>query len=618
MRLLLSSLAAVASLISLAQCEGWQQRITCRIDLDMDVASHRFTGVQRLGYWNNSPDTLREIFFHLYFNAFRPGSEMDIRSRTIADPDGRVADRILYLTPEEEGRLVCNRAWQDGRVVSAHHSGTVLRIALARPVMPGRSTSLTLEFQGQVPVQIRRSGRNNAEGVAYSMTQWYPKVAVYDRSGWHADPYVGREFYGEWGDHDVRITLDSAYTVAATGVLVNAKQIGHGYAPRPKPPKRTDGKLTWHFKAPRVHDFAWAADPAYVHTTVQVPDGPLLRFFRKNDPEIKETWDQLPGYVVQAVRYMNEHFGRYPWPEYSFVQGGDGGMEYNMLTLITGHRRLGSLVGVSVHELVHSWYYGALASNELRYPWMDEGFTEYAGAEVMRVLFPAGQQGRVHGKATEAYLRLAGSDQHEPMSLHADHFTTNYTYSATAYSKGEFFLDQLGSVIGDGTLHRGLRRYFNACAFKHPDPVDVQRAMEKESGLQLGWYFSQWINTTRTLDYAVAAMVPHGDSTEVKLERKGLMLMPIDVEVRLKDGSSMLFNVPLSLMLGSRREPAGGQACITLPPWTWTAPTYSFRVAVPLERILHITTDPQGRQGDADRGNDLLGNPADAALPLRP
>lgn len=599
-----------------AQCNGWQQAIKCAITVELDAQTHRFTGTERLWYRNNSPDTLHEMFFHLYFNAFQPGSEMDVRSRTIADPDPRVVDRILRLAPEEQGDLHCTEVRQQGRTLTMEHMGTVLRLRLDRPIAPGKASTLEIDFAGQVPLQIRRSGRDNAEGVAYSMTQWYPKVAAYDQRGWHADPYVGREFYGEWGDYDVRITLDSAFTVAATGVLANAKEIGHGYAPRTKPQKRNDGKLTWHFKAPRVHDFAWAADPDYVQTTAQVPSGPLLRFFRKNKPELAANWEQLPDYMVRAVQFMDRNFGKYPWPEYSFAQGGDGGMEYPMMTLITGERRLGSLVGVSVHELLHSWYYGALASDELSYPWMDEGFTEYAGSEVMRDLFPNSGKGRVHAEALDAYLRLAASPDHEPMSVAADHFATNRGYSGTAYSKGEFFLDQLGAVIGDSTLHRGLRRYFKSCAFKHPGPVDVQRSMEKESGLQLGWYFDEWINTTRNLDHAVREVRLHNDSTTVTLERKGLMLMPADVAVQKQDGTVLLLNIPLSLMLGARVEQPEGREWHTLPPWQWTDPTYSF--TLPMTGIERIEVDPFGRQGDSDRTNDGISLPPGTQGVVRP
>ncbi len=588
----------------LAQCNGWQQQIDCKIAVDLDVRSHQFTGTEELLYRNNSPDTLRELFFHLYFNAFKPGSEMDVRSRTIIDPDPRVGARIAALSPAEQGDLTCSTIRQDGRPARLEQLGTVLRVVLAKPVLPGKHTKLHIDFRGQVPVQIRRSGRNSAEGVAYSMTQWYPKVAAYDSRGWHADPYVGREFYGEWGDFDVRITLDSSFTVAATGVLQNAREIGKGYAVRTTTQKRQDGKLTWHFSAPKVHDFAWAADPDYIQTTAQVPGGPLLRFFRKNQPELAATWDQLPGYMVRAVQFMDRNFGKYPWPVYSFVQGGDGGMEYPMLTLITGQRRLGSLVGTSVHELVHDWYYGVLASDELGYPWMDEGFTEYAGSEVMRNLFPNPATGRVHSGSQEAYLSFSGSPDYEPMSVEADQFATNRAYSNSTYSKGEFFLDQLGSVIGDSTLHRGLRRYFKSCGFKHPAPVDVQRAMEKESGLQLGWYFNEWINTTRSLDYAVKSAEPKGDSTVITLGRKGLMLMPVDISVQDTAGKEFYFNIPLSLMLGARSEQAEGRSWKTLPPWQWTNPEYTFTVPMPLGRLKQVDLDPFFRQGDADRSND--------------
>lgn len=604
MRLLCFLVLLPHSFLVQAQCSGWQQQVQCNIAVDLDVQSHRFTGTEELIYHNNSPDTLRELFFHLYLNAFKPGSEMDVRSRTIIDPDPRVGNRIAALSPTEEGDLTCSQIRQDDRSLQLETRGTVLRVVLAKSVLPGKRTKLHIDFTGQVPVQIRRSGRNSAEGVAYSMTQWYPKVAAYDARGWHADPYVGREFYGEWGDFDVRITLDSSFTVAATGTLVNANEVGKGYAPCTKRQKRSDGKLTWHFSAPKVHDFAWAADPDYVQTTAQVPGGPLLRFFHKDKPDLAATWDQLPGYMVRAVQFMDRHFGKYPWPVFSFVQGGDGGMEYPMLTLITGERRLGSLVGTSVHELVHNWYYGVLASDELSYPWMDEGFTEYAGAEVMRDLFPNSGKGRVHAEALEAYLRWAQDPGFEPMTLAADHFSTNRAYSNVAYGMGEVLLDQLGAVIGDSTLHRGLRRYFKSCGFKHPGPVDVQRAMEKESGLQLGWYFNEWISTTRTLDYAVKGVAPKGDSTVITLVNKGLMLMPVDVAVQDTADKASYFNIPLSLMLGARTEPLGGQTWTTLPPWQWTDPEYSFTIPVPMALLRQVDIDPFFRFGDVDRSND--------------
>jgi hypothetical protein len=604
----LAVLGFIGTLVPVAsgQCDRWQQRIRCELTTDLDVRTHRFTGTEKLSYTNNSPDTLRQLFFHLYFNAFKPGSEMDERSRAIVDPDPRVGDRIALLGPQEVGDLHCTNMLQDGKAVGSEELGTILRVKLARPVLPGKSTTLTFNFNGQVPVQIRRSGRNNAEGIAYSMTQWFPKVAAYDHHGWHADPYVGREFYGEWGDYDVRLTLDSSFTVAASGRLQNAGSIGHGYAPCTKPQKRTDGKLEWHFSAPNVHDFAWAADPDYTHVTAQVPGGPLLRFIYEGQGENAPGWKELPGYMVKHFQYMKDHFGAYMYPQFTFAQGGDGGMEYPNLTLVTGGKRLGGLVSVSVHESVHNWYYGMLASDEGSFPWMDEGFTEYATSEVMDHLFPGQAKGRLHQDALGTYLRLAEGDQHEPMSIHADHFRTNRGYSATAYSKGEFFVDQLGAVIGDSLVHKGLLWYYNACRFKHPEPVDVQRSMEKVSGLQLDWYFDEWINTVRSLDYGVAAITGRGDSTFITLERKGEMLMPVDVAVMGTDGRTTCYQVPLSLMLGARPGSPSGAPCTALRPWLWTAPRYTFGIPVPMDAVRAVILDPEERLADKDRSNDSV------------
>ena len=589
-----------------AQCDRWQQRVQYTMDVSLDTRSHGFNGTEKIVYTNNSPDTLREVFFHLYFNAFQPNSEMDMRSRTIADPDPRVGDRISKLGPAEIGRLTVASMMQDSAPVELDHRGTVLKVKLNKAIPPHSGSIFNLVFNGQVPKQIRRSGRDNAEGISYSMTQWYPKLAEYDHHGWHATPYVGREFFGVWGDFDVKLTLDSSHVVAATGVLQNPTAIGHGYAAKDPSLRETGSQLTWHFKAENVHDFAWSADPEYVHEQLQMTDGPLLHFFyQPGDAEHIDAWHQLPAYMAKSFAYMSEHFGKYPWPQYSFAQGGDGGMEYPMLTLITGKRRLGSLVGVSVHESIHSWYYGVLASDEGRYAWMDEGFTEYAGSEVMRHLF--GGTGDPHIDGYKGYFDLVNSGNDEPLSIHADHFITNHAYGTSAYTKGEVFLHQLGNVIGDKNVHAGLLDLWNACAFKHPEPIDVKRVMEKRSGIELDWYFDEWISTTRTLDYAVSGIDQTKDSVRVTLARYGEQLMPVDVEVLFDDSSRTIVHVPLSLMLGEKANGSEAFSFITAAPWTWTHPTYSLHVVLPKKRkVLSVAVDPTLRSADVQRANDRL------------
>lgn len=599
-----------------AQCDRWQQRVKYTMDVALNEKDHRFQGTTKLVYTNNSPDTLREVFFHLYLNAFQPGSEMDVRSRTIEDPDDRVGGRIAELSPDQIGIQEVNELKQDGKPTTLVPMGTVLKVVLAKPLLPKKSTTLDYTFGGQVPVQIRRTGRNNAEEVAYSMSQWYPKLAEYDARGWHAYPYVGREFYGVWGDFDVTLEMDSSFMIAASGVLQNPHEIGKGY-PSKKPVKRGAGsKLRWRFVANDVHDFAWAADRDFVHTMDQVPGGPELHFFYKNKPEYEATWKELPGYMVRSFQYMDKHFGKYPWPQYSFVQGGDGGMEYPMLTLITGKRRLGSLVGVSVHESVHSWYYGLLASNEGRFAWMDEGFTEYASSEVMQELFP--QPGDPHASAFAGYSALVKSGKQEPPSIHADHFITNRGYGTTAYSFGEIFVHQLAAVVGEKELKAGLLRYYDVCRFKHPEPIDFERVLEKRTGLELDWYFDEWVNTTRTLDYGIRGVIGLNGGTEIGLERIQHQLMPIDVRIEYRNGTMEEFHIPLSLQRGSKAPASESFQFRTLEPWQWTDPTYTFKLAVDLATIKSVSIDPLQRMADMDRGNNTLELPSGTTGFARP
>ena len=169
----------------------WQQHVDYKMDIDMDVNNYQYQGKQTLVYTNNSPDVLDRVYYHLFFNAFQPGSEMDVRSQTIADPDARVGSRIGQLKPNEIGYIKVNSLKQNGTTLTHETVGTVLEVKLANPIKPGEKVTFTMDFDAQVPAQIRRTGRNNEEGVALSMSQWYPKLAEYDFEGWHADPYIG-------------------------------------------------------------------------------------------------------------------------------------------------------------------------------------------------------------------------------------------------------------------------------------------------------------------------------------------------------------------------------------------------------------------------------------------
>lgn len=593
-----------------AQRPYWQHHVDYQIELDMNVEDYTFRGKQKLTFTNNSPDTLHQVFYHLYFNAFQPGSMMDVRSRTIEDADPRVADRIANLEPHEIGRLEPVGIKQDGKKLGWDVRETILQVPLKTPLLPGKSTVLDMDFEGQVPVQIRRSGRDSREGIALSMAQWYPKLCNHDDLGWHPNPYVGREFYGIWGDFDVKITIDKIYVLGGTGYLQNPNEVGYGY--------QDDGvdvsyegkeKLTWHFKAPNVHDFVWAADPGYVHFSVEMDDGPELHFlFKGQDSTMVHNWFKLAEYTMRTFEYANEHFGKYPYEQYSVIQGGDGGMEYPMATLITGRRRFGSLVGVTVHEAMHSWYHGVLATHELLYPWMDEGFTTYASAYIMAHLFPEEDDNALDKlqRSYTSYFSIAGTADEDALTTHGDHYRTNRGYGIAAYSKGQVYLHQLSYVVGQDVLSRSLRRYYNEWKFKHPTANDFLRIVEKESGMVLDWYHEYFVNSTATIDYSIREVEQEGATTRVTLQRLGRMPMPVEVVVKLKNGKEQLHYIPLVMMHGSKSPEDSEANFVEHPEWPWTNPTYTLELDVPVSEIEWMEIDPSLRMADIERSNNRI------------
>ena len=581
----------------------WQQHVSYTMDVAIDVKAFRYTGTQDLIYTNKSPDTLKRVFYHLYFNAFQPNSEMDVRSRSIVDPDVRVGARIEKLSPDEIGYLHATTLHQDGVSLSFQEEETLLVVPLATPLVPGASTTLTMRFEGQVPKQIRRSGRNSEEGVALSMTQWYPKLAEYDHEGWHTNPYIGREFHGVWGDFDVKLTLDKRYVVGGTGYLQNPAEVGHGYAEKMK---KTKGKtLTWHFVAPNVHDFAWAADPDYIHDTLEADSGVTLHFFYKNNPKIIENWKRLQPDTAKLLSFFNNAIGPYPYKQYTVLQGGDGGMEYAMCTLITGERTYPSLYGVTSHELAHSWFQHVLAFNESKYAWMDEGFTFFLDA--------LGEQSlngnmAAFAPAYEDYRQVVADGLEEPLTTHADRFDTNTAYRTGSYDKGAVFLSQLAYVIGPEAVIKSLRLFYKEFAFTHPTPNDFKRIAEKTSGIQLEWYLNDWTRTTNVIDYNIKSVTNKGAQTKVVLERVGGMGMPIDLGVLYKNGGQAVHYIPLQMMFGEKPPLAGISNWAVEEDWAWARPIYTLLIDAPLEEISQLRIDPTGLMADIDLSNNVFEN----------
>jgi hypothetical protein len=543
------------------------------------------------------------VFYHLYFNAFQPGSEMDARLQSISDPDRRMTtedkkSRIADLSPDQIGYLNAKSLTQDGQGVSMVQEGTILVVNLARPLAPGQSTTLDMVFEGQVPEQIRRSGRNSREGVALSMAQWYPKMAEYDFEGWHATPYIAREFHGVWGDFDVKITLDKTYVVGGSGYLQNPDEVGHGYeAPGTKIAKNKSKTLTWHFIAPGVHDFMWAADPEYQHDTLAMDDGPVLHFLYKKNPETAENWKKLQPATAQAMSFYGALVGPYPYGQYSVIQGGDGGMEYAMSTLITGGRDYEGLVGVMAHELAHSWFQHVLATNEGKHAWMDEGFTSFV-SDLFEDQFYEKNQVNPWSGAYRSYRYLVSSGKEQPGTTHADRYDYNMAYSINAYSKGTLYLSQLAYIMGWENLVATLQKYYADFQFKHPTPNDIKRTAEKVSGMHLDWFHIDWTSTTSTIDYGVKEVVEENGLAHVVLQRIGRTPMPIDLVVTYTDGTQESFYMPVRMMYGAKENPFPQIPRKVMADWAWAYPEYRLPLSKNLADVARIEIDPAGLMAD--------------------
>jgi Peptidase family M1 domain len=602
-------LALGMAIVGFAQPDRWQQRVKYFMDIDMNVTSNRFTGKQHLEYSNHSPDTLRKVFYHLYWNAFQPNSMMDNHSRALGqilihgnpEWDERVRDRIQHLKPDEIGYQKILSLKMNGVPQPFKMEETILEVNLTKPILPNSTVNFDMEFEGQVPLQIRRSGRDNPETqVRYSMSQWYPKICEYDYAGWHPTPYVAREFYGVWGDFDVKIHIDKTYILGGTGYLQNPNQIGYGYeSPGTKVMRPAGDKLTWHFFAPNVHDFVWAADPGFKHATKKIRNDLTLHvlYKRTNVPEKK--WLDILDQAALVLPFIEQTYGPYPYKQYSFIHGGDGGMEYPMATLLKD-------ASGWMHEFMHSWYQGMLGTNELKYPWMDEGFTQYAAARNWGHLNKDTSADQTYKQEYEGYLSLAKSNFQEPSSTYADFFSTNLGYVLSSYYKGTIFMVQLGYIVGDGVLDKILLEYYRQWRFKHPNADDFMRIAEKVSDMQLDWYKDFWINSTKSIDYGIDSLWEVNGRTRIRLRMIGKVPMPIDVLLQFKDGSRQLAYIPQYLMFGSKPIENISIPRTTYEPWKWTSPDYEFEINRRLTDLKIIEIDPSHRMADIDRANNRL------------
>ncbi len=578
------------------QCDYWQQRVKYKIYANVDILNHKYSGSEIVTYYNNSPDTLKKIYFHLYYNAFQSESSFAQKNFTVIDPEKELDKKFRELKSDESGGITIQSIKQDSNEMEYQIYETILTAKLNRNLMPGDSCIFFLNYEAKIPKLIRRSGWGSKEGIDLSMAQWYPKIAAYDREGFHPDVYLGREFYGVWGDFDIIIDIDKSYIVAAGTESQSSELLD-------------SNKLRYHFISKNIHDFVWTADRDYMHYSIKADTNIYLNFYFQNLDSIKvKNWLGLGNAMKLVLAFMNKKVGKYQYTNFSFIEGGDGGMEYPLACLITGNRSFNSLVGISVHEFIHAWFYAQIANNESKYPWMDEGFTSFYNILVLQYLDSLGIIERKFPEFPfqddyDKYIQFSLSDYWEPMNKHSDHYKTNFAYGINSYNGGMVFLKQLESVVGHQAFERGIKRYFYKWKFKNPLPIDFIKIMESESDMELKWYLDYFVNNTGISDYAIDTVVFVTNRLFIKIYRSNNFPLPIDLKIKYSDGTEKFFSIPSDLMLNHKKEDYFSFQVLT--PWNCLKDSYLFSYELEGKKIQKIELDPSQRIADINRSNNI-------------
>ena len=596
----------------------WVQHARYSIDASIDPSTSTLTGSERVTYINNSPDTLARLAIYLRQNVFRPESP-----KRISAP---VTDGVKLTHVAANGSTLVELYTNQGPPPSARHaggyvvSGTVMWLTLPYPLLPHDSASLDLRWSF-VPPLTPSDSREGRDDHLYLMGYWYPQVAVFDDvNGWMADPYLlEAEFYMDPADYDVRVTAPRGWVVGATGSLQNGDSILSRDARAKLTQARRTGSVvaiskpsdggaafasrspgvTWHFTAPNVRDFAWGTSDRYEWdaTRALLTGGrgkadtvDIYSFFRL-DTRASAWATGGARYTRDAVQQLSSYLWEYPWPTMTSMEGvlTDGGMEYPRLTFMQPWADTLSLAGDLMHETGHMWFPMQVGSSETRFPWMDEGFTQFDAAQGMRQLYG---EPRAGGRIADQepgqralYIRRALAGEDQVLMTPGDNFPPDL-YNVMYYDKTAQILSALRGMLGEETFHRAYREYGRRWIGRHPYPDDFFNTIENVSKQDLGWFWTSWFFEAWSLDQAIASVKPRGSSVEITIQDRGLAPMPVELAVTRANGHVERIRVPVSVWVEAARR------------------THVVRVAR-TPAVTRVEIDPDGWFPDVDRANQL-------------
>ncbi|KAA3660655.1 MAG: M1 family peptidase [Calditrichaeota bacterium] len=601
----------------------WQQDVHYQIAAQLDPKTRIIYGSEKLTYFNNSPDTLQFVFFHLYQNAFKPGSYLDQYLRSAH------SDAISRLAGTRKGQIAITSITDAaGDSLDVVFDNTIMKVDLNQTLLPGDSTVFLIDFKTYFGSYRRRMNYNpRSEAKQFNAAHWYPRIAVYDRSaGWNTEQHLEREFYGDFGTFEVSLTLPHDYIVAATGYLLNRGEVlpdtlmqklalenfigGDKVFPRTLIKPEPGLTKTWRYKAVNVHDFAWTADPSFRIGQAQWNGIRCYAFVRQWKAAY---WHDAAEFAADVVRVLSQDFGEYAYHK-MIVADVDDGMEYPMITFDGGFSP--EYYDLFAHEIGHNWFYGMVGSNETYSAFMDEGFTQFLTWWAIDKLvktpetrndsedFAYANDNRERYSNYIQYYNAVKAGRDVPLETHSDKFLLEgkgrYQYWQT-YFKSAVMLFNLQYVLGEELHRRAMAHYFKKWQFCHPQREDFYEAIREYTKWDLRWFFDQWVKRTRTIDYAIEKFKVKKQNTrwlaEIHLQRKSTAIMPIELSITFADGSKQTALIPINYNVKDEGNP------LVLPKWTgWGEFNDKYNATIAFDKKpVFLEIDPGGRLADIYR-----------------
>ncbi len=519
MRFLITILLSVC--LSHSVTAYWQQKVDHKIQVRLDDEHHILRGYQEMVYTNNSPDTLEYIFMHLYPNAYKHDHTAFAKQK-VANGDTK-----FYFSDKYEKGFIDSLSFSADNLPlnysKYNEHEDIIFLELVEPLLPGKSITIETPFRVVIPKTFSRLGH---VGQSYQITQWYPKPAVYDASGWHMMPYLDQgEFFYEYGDYDVSITLPKEYVVASTGNKKVNQNVEIG--------GRRNKNQTLRCIQSGIHDFAWFADKTFKvkKEEFQLPSGRACTAYAYYTPANESKYINSTKVLAKTVKYLSEEVGEYPYDQISIVDGplyAGGGMEYPNIAIIGTLPDESTVNIVTVHEAGHNWFQGILGSNERIHPWLDEGINSFYEAKIVDQLKQDSIPIAASGGNSIIYV-LNGHVRHDqPIELAATEYT-NENYGGVVYAKAAKGMAYLEDYIGAQSFKQGMKAYFKTWKQKHPTPSSLRAALEKNSNQDISWFFNDFIKRERPLDYVIKSVRTQGANTVVRVKDKFGSSYPVPV-----------------------------------------------------------------------------------------